>query len=218
MSPESADNKVDETPNPDTPRMKHEVEEIIEREQETEQQPADSVTAETPQASEVPEWQSQMEKMNTELEQMRKNYTNLEQRYESSSEEGKRLHRELERYKSQDQYLRENYDLDPLLEGYQAPVAPEQKPLTQADLQQWSIEQEWKSAENMFFSDSNNKDVAGHYLLRDMVKRMLFDDNHQYLRYPDKTPAEAFAAAATEVRNLLGGERLRGNLRLRRRH
>ncbi len=47
-------------------------------------------------------------------------------------------------------------------------------------------------------------------LMKEMVKRWIFDESGQYLRYPDKSPLESFSAAAQEVRNAITGERLRG--------
>lgn len=210
MTDEATDNKVEEIQNPDAPRMTHEVEDIIAREQ-AEQQPEEGVTPEeTPPESAEPDWQAQLAEMEAKLAAEEEARKNLESRYSSSSEEGKRLAAELERLKSQDEYLRSNYDLDPLLEGYEAPVAPEQQPITRADLERWQIENEWKGAENSFFHHPDNKDVAENPMMREMVKRWIFDDGGQFLRYPDASPLESFNAAAREVRNAMAGERLKG--------
>jgi hypothetical protein len=214
----TTDNKV-EIKSPDEPRLKHEVEEIIEREQagaEGEQAEEGITTDETPQPKEeAPEWQSKLSEMEQQLQDFQNKYSNLERRYESSSEEGQRLARQLEQYRNREQYLRSNYDIDPLLEGYQEPAPPEERPITRQELEQWSIENQWRSAEDAFFSHPDNKDVAGNFVLKEMVKRLIFDDDGQYLRYPDRSPREAFGLAAAEVRNLIAGERLRGKEEVR---
>ena len=209
MTEETTDNKVEEIKNPDAPRMTHEVEDIIARE-EAAKQPEEGVTPEETPEPETPDWQVKHSEMETQLAEMQEKYSNLENRYSGSSDEGKRLAAENERLKSQDEYLRNNYDLGPLLEGYEAPVVPEEQPITRADLERWQIETEWRGAEEGFFSHADNKDVAENPMMREMVKRWIFDDGGQYLRYPDASPFESFTAAAREVRNAMAGERLRG--------
>ncbi len=207
MTEDATDNKV-ETKDPDLPILKHEVEEIIEREQAEKE--SEGVTPKAEPEPEVPDWQLKHSEMEKELAGMKEKYNNLDGRYTSSSEEGKRLAGEVEKYKSQDEYLRSNYNLDPLLEGYEAPVAPEEQPITRAELQQWQIENEWRGAEETFFHHPDNKDMGENPMLREMVKRWVFDDSGGLLRHPEATALESYALAAKEVRNFLAGERLRG--------
>lgn len=209
MTEETADNKVEETKDPDAPVMTHEVEDIIAREQAAQQPEEEKTSEETPEP-ETPDWQVKHSEMETQLAEIQEKYSNLENRYSGSSEEGKRLAAENVRLKSQDEYLRNNYDLGPLLEGYEAPAVPEEQPITRADLERWQIETEWRGAEESFFHHADNKDVAENPMMREMVKRWVFDDGGQYLRYPDASPSESFSAAAREVRNAMAGERLKG--------
>ena len=195
---------------PDAPTLKHEVEELIEKEQAGTED--EGVTPEATPEPEVPNWEEQYQTLKAESEAQMEKFNHLESRYESSSTEGKRLSGELERLKGQDEYLRSNYDLGPLLEGYQyeEPVAPEEQPVTRADLERWQIENEWLGAERDFFGHSDNKDVSENPMMKAMVQRWIWDDGGGLLRYPEATAKQAFSLAAAEVRNAMAGERLKG--------
>jgi len=173
-------------------------------------------TGQTPQPEkEAPEWQVKLSEMERQLQDFQNKYTNLEKRYQGSSEEGQRLARQLEQYRNREQYLRSNYDLDPLLEGYQEPVPPEEKPITRHELDTYVETMKWENAVEEFFSHPDNKDVSGNHLLKRLVKDAVFDESGYNLRWPGKSPRESLSLAANEVRNLIAGERMKGKEEVR---
>ena len=132
---------------------------------------------------------------------------NLSQRYESSSTEGKRLAAELKKREEKERFLQQRWDMDTLLEGYEEQPSPEDRPITRRELEEMQIQARWEAADERFFTD--NKDL-NHPVLKRTVKSLLFTEDGMQMRFPDKTPSEAFEEAAREVRQFLAQERLRG--------
>lgn len=194
------DNKVDEAAEVDSPRLKHEVEEIIEREEAAsheEEQPA--ITSEV-------EPDSLVDEPGESLEELKQRLENLESRYSSSSQEGKRLAQELERYKKREQYLQNRWDTEELFQGFEDhQTSDEDKPITRRELEIMNEQQRWKSAEETFFTNPDNKDISNPIVKKAVIAALFNDDGSMV--YPDKGPLESFAAAAKEVRKVLIGER-----------
>lgn len=196
------DNKVDEATEIDTPRLKHEVEEIIEREEAAsrEEEPEPAITSEETTATEEPEGPS--------LQELQDRLANIEQRYSASSAEGKRLAEELRQYQQREEFLRNRWNIDELYDGYQHQPPPEERPITRRELEILQEQQRWKSAEETFFTRADNKDL-NNKVMKKAVIALLFNDDGS-LAFPDKTPIESFHAAAKEVRKIIAGERQRG--------
>ena len=141
------------------------------------------------------------------LEELQQQLRNLEQRYESSSSEGQRLAAELKKREEKERFLQQRWDMDTLLEGYEEQPQPEDRPITRRELEEMQEIERWKRADERFFSD--NKDL-NHPILKRAVKSLLFTEDGSQMRFPDKTPHEAFEEVAREMRQFLAQERLRG--------
>ena len=100
------DNKVDEaTFDVDAPKLKTEVEEIIEREEAAPVEEEPTITSGTevsqPEPDDVPS-----------TEELRQRLDSLESRYAASSAEGKRLAEELKLAKQREEYLQQRWNVD----------------------------------------------------------------------------------------------------------
>jgi hypothetical protein len=203
MAEETTDNKVEtETDDPDAPRMKHEVEEIIEAEEDASTEEVVTTEEEIPPTEEVV---SDEETASEELTRLKQEYANLEQRYAGSSEEGKRL-------ADREKFLKERWNSEELFDGYEEQPSAEDKPITRRELQEMQEVQRWQGAEESFFTNPDNKDMT-HPIMERTVKAMLFQ-NDGSIRYPDKSPRESFDLAAKEVRNYLAEQRQLGKQEL----
>lgn len=195
----SPDNKVDEAAEIDAPRLKHEVEEIIEREE------AASLDEEQTAITSDEAEDSPVEEQGESLEELKQRLANLESRYGASSEEGKRLAQEVERYKKREQFLHSRWNETELYDGFEETTSDEDKPITRRELEIMNEQQRWKSAEETFFNRADNKDINNPILKKAVIAALFNNDGS--LVYGDKSPLESFTAAAKEVRKVLIGER-----------
>jgi len=209
MAEEATDNKVEtETGDPDAPRMKHEVEEIIEAEEDASTET--SVTEDAEEITEAPV--SDEETASEKLARLEQEHANLQQRYAGSSEEGKRLADELARKESRERFLKERWNAEELFDGYEEQPTAEDRPITRRELQEMQEVQRWQGAEESFFTNPDNKDMT-HPIMERTVKAMLFNPDGS-LRYPDRAPRDSFDLAAKEVRNYLAEQRQLGKQEL----
>jgi hypothetical protein len=150
-----------------------------------------------------------------EMESQRRRLAALEERaeraerdYGASSKEAKRLAERVKLAESRLGSLKEKYALEELNDWTPTPPDPEDAPITRRDIEAMRIQNEWQNAESNFFASEKNADLANPVVKRWVIASLFTPDGQ--LKHPNKSPQEAFKAAAKECRAVLDGERLKG--------